>query len=77
MSCEVHVRFCEGLGLQCPGLLTRTVRPVSGGIWKMLPEHEHAWNAKGQKRRKKDPMPARCYERARAEAAVTCCTLAG
>jgi len=23
MSCEVHVRFCEGLGLQCPGLLTR------------------------------------------------------
>ena len=23
MSREVHVRFCEGLGLQCPGLLTR------------------------------------------------------
>ena len=22
MSREVHVRFCEGLGLQCPGLLT-------------------------------------------------------
>lgn len=24
MSREVHVRFCEGLGLQCPGLLTPT-----------------------------------------------------
>jgi hypothetical protein len=24
MSREVHVRFCEGLGLKCPGLLTRT-----------------------------------------------------
>ena len=23
MSREAHVRFCEGLGLQCPGLLTR------------------------------------------------------
>src|ERR1019366_1806649 len=23
MSREVHVRFCEGLGLKCPGLLTR------------------------------------------------------
>jgi hypothetical protein len=22
MSREAHVRFCEGLGLKCPGLLT-------------------------------------------------------
>src|SRR5438094_296355 len=26
MSREVHVRFCEGLGLQCPGLLTQRMR---------------------------------------------------
>jgi len=34
MSCEVHVRFCEGLGLQCPGLLTPISAPGRAGcIW--------------------------------------------
>lgn len=31
MSREAHVRFCEGLGLQCPGLLTRTSRLARAG----------------------------------------------
>ena len=31
MSGEVHVRFCEGLGLKCPGLLTPTSAPVRAG----------------------------------------------
>src|SRR5690348_11336777 len=32
MSCEVHVRFCEGLGLQCPGLLTATFGRSKAGF---------------------------------------------
>ena len=31
MSREVHVRFCEGLGLQRPGLLTPTFQPQKAG----------------------------------------------
>ena len=31
MSREVHVRFCEGLGLKCPGLLTPTSGPTKVG----------------------------------------------
>lgn len=47
MSCEVHVRFCEGLGLQCPGLLTPTVRLDAAGSRRIEGETalEHVWNA--------------------------------
>ncbi len=42
----------------------------------MLPELEHAWNAPHVKEGNKR-VPAFYYEKARAEAAVICCTLAG
>ena len=33
MSREVHVRFCEGLGLQCPGLLNPYVPTSEGWLY--------------------------------------------
>ena len=35
MSREVHVRFCEGLGLKCPGLLTK-----EPGTWDIATYHK-------------------------------------
>jgi hypothetical protein len=28
MSREIHVRFCENLGLRCPGLLDNVLNPI-------------------------------------------------
>jgi hypothetical protein len=43
----------------------------------MLSKREHVWNASELYKDEINWMPAFCYEKARAEAAVTCRTLAG
>jgi hypothetical protein len=43
----------------------------------MLSKLEHVWNASKLYKDEINEMPAFCYEKARAEAAVTCRTLAG
>jgi len=43
----------------------------------LLSKLEHVWNAFRETKEELSWMPALCYGRARAEAAVTCCTLAG
>jgi hypothetical protein len=43
----------------------------------ILSEREHVWNASKFRREEINWVPTSCYEEVRAEAAVTCCTLAG
>ena len=43
----------------------------------MLSEFEHVWNASNLYQEGNNEMTAFCYEKARAEAAVTCCLLTG
>lgn len=43
----------------------------------ILTKLEHVWNAFWSSEVVMNRMPAFCYEKARAEAAVTCCTLTG
>jgi len=42
-----------------------------------LSKLEHVWNASELYKDEINQMPALCYEKARAEAAMTCRTLAG
>lgn len=42
-----------------------------------LPELEHVWNAPESHKEDMSRVPTFCYGKVRAEAAVTCCTLAG
>jgi hypothetical protein len=58
-------------------LISLTVRPCLGGVRKMLPELEHVWNSPSFYKEEIKRVPAFCYGKARAEAAATCCTLAG